>query len=104
MRRAHSRIGAPERPRGGVVTQRSAKPCTPVQFRAWPPINSTTYDHTKDRAQIASVIREYLKPPTYCPSATVHLDAATQYVSGNKCRSLMSSNPSEETPFPFGGK
>jgi hypothetical protein len=25
------------RPRGGVVTQRSAKPCTPVQFRAWPP-------------------------------------------------------------------
>ena len=27
----------PGRPRGGVVTQRSAKPCTPVQFRAWPP-------------------------------------------------------------------
>src|SRR5262249_31102691 len=27
-------------PRGGVVTQRSAKPCTPVQFRAWPPILS----------------------------------------------------------------
>jgi glycine/serine hydroxymethyltransferase len=27
-----------ERPRGGVVTQRSAKPFTPVQFRAWPPI------------------------------------------------------------------
>ena len=26
-----------ERPRGGVVTQRSAKPCTPVQFRTWPP-------------------------------------------------------------------
>src|SRR5450631_932096 len=24
-------------PRGGVVTQRSAKPCTPVQFRTWPP-------------------------------------------------------------------
>src|SRR4029077_11801583 len=24
-------------PRGGVVTQRSAKPCTPVQFRPWPP-------------------------------------------------------------------
>src|SRR5437763_620482 len=23
--------------RGGVVTQRSAKPCTPVQFRTWPP-------------------------------------------------------------------
>jgi hypothetical protein len=27
----------PLRPRGGVVTQRSAKPFTPVQFRAWPP-------------------------------------------------------------------
>src|SRR5438874_2672957 len=27
----------PTRPRGGVVTQRSAKPFTPVQFRAWPP-------------------------------------------------------------------
>ena len=26
-----------QRPRGGVVTQRSAKPFTPVQFRAWPP-------------------------------------------------------------------
>ena len=26
------------RPRGGVVTQRSAKPFTPVQFRAWPPL------------------------------------------------------------------
>src|SRR3954454_9819058 len=25
------------RPRGGVVTQRSAKPFTPVQFRPWPP-------------------------------------------------------------------
>src|SRR3954462_724737 len=29
------------RPRGGVVTQRSAKPFTPVQFRPWPPIFST---------------------------------------------------------------
>jgi hypothetical protein len=26
-------------PRGGVVTQRSAKPFTPVQFRAWPPVH-----------------------------------------------------------------
>lgn len=25
------------RPRGGVVTQRTANPCTPVQFRARPP-------------------------------------------------------------------
>ena len=28
---------APMGPRGGVVTQRSAKPCTPVQFWSWPP-------------------------------------------------------------------
>lgn len=27
-----------QRPRGGVVTQRTANPRTPVQFRAWPPI------------------------------------------------------------------
>ena len=26
------------RPRGGVVTQRTANPYTPVRFRAWPPI------------------------------------------------------------------
>src|SRR5450631_3038480 len=26
-------------PRGGVVTQRSAKPCTPVQFWSWPPLD-----------------------------------------------------------------
>lgn len=29
----------PKRPRGGVVTQRTANPCTPVQFRARPPNN-----------------------------------------------------------------
>jgi hypothetical protein len=33
-------IDASQGPRGGVVTQRSAKPCTPVQFRAWPPPSS----------------------------------------------------------------
>ena len=26
-------------PRGGVVTQRSAKPFTPVQFWSWPPFS-----------------------------------------------------------------
>ena len=33
------RNGVPSgnRPRGGVVTQRPAKPCTPVRVRAWPP-------------------------------------------------------------------
>ena len=34
----HSGIGASlRRPRGGVVTQRTANPCTPVRFRARPP-------------------------------------------------------------------
>lgn len=28
-------------PRGGVVTQRSAKPCTPVQFWSWPPLQTS---------------------------------------------------------------
>ena len=37
------RLRMPARPRGGVVTQRSAKPFTPVQFRAWPPTISRTY-------------------------------------------------------------
>ena len=32
---------APVGPRGGVVTQRSAKPCTPVQFWSWPPLQPT---------------------------------------------------------------
>lgn len=31
------RCGHRERPRGGVVTQRTANPCTPVRFRARPP-------------------------------------------------------------------
>jgi hypothetical protein len=31
-------------PRGGVVTQRTANPCTPVRFRAWPPSYSS-YSH-----------------------------------------------------------
>ena len=42
------------RPRGGVVTQRSAKPFTPVQFRAWPPLNqilSTTRNLTRSARQ-----------------------------------------------------
>src|SRR5262249_3557133 len=32
----------PDWPRGGVVTQRTANPCTPVRFRPWPPILSAT--------------------------------------------------------------
>ena len=35
-------MGPTVRPRGGVVTQRIANPCTPVRFRAWPPILSSS--------------------------------------------------------------
>ena len=43
---------APMGPRGGVVTQRSAKPCTPVQFWSWPPsIQSMPYaDYMRPQA------------------------------------------------------
>ena len=35
----------PVRPRGGVATQRTANPCTPVRFRARPPsTKSNTYN------------------------------------------------------------
>ena len=46
--RAHpaARLHAPRR-RGGVVTQRPAKPCTPVRFRSSPSL------HKRDRAVIA---------------------------------------------------
>src|SRR5215471_19433786 len=35
-----------EWPRGGVVTQRSAKPFTPVQFRPWPPLAPAPAPHS----------------------------------------------------------
>ena len=38
-------------PRGGVVTQRSAKPCTPVQFRAWPPAFAERSEGCRTEAQ-----------------------------------------------------
>ncbi len=37
--RARRRHDDPPRPRGGVVTQRTANPCTPVRFRARPPLS-----------------------------------------------------------------
>src|SRR5262249_41385169 len=47
------------RPRGGVVTQRSAKPCTPVQFRAWPPRLSSC---TRSRESALSPHRSVTTP------------------------------------------
>jgi hypothetical protein len=35
------------RPRGGVVTQRTANPYTPVRFRAWPPISCLPLPHAQ---------------------------------------------------------
>ena len=40
------RVSSKLRPRGGVVTHRSAKPFTPVQFRAWPPTIHRTEIHS----------------------------------------------------------
>ena len=37
------------RPRGGVVTQRTANPLTPVRFRAWPPTPSGTVTDRRSR-------------------------------------------------------
>ena len=37
-------------PRGGVVTQRIANPCTPVRFRAWPPQSQNTLISTGESA------------------------------------------------------
>ena len=46
----HASGGAPGRPRGGVVTQRTANPCTPVRFRARPP-----KFHSADFAALSSI-------------------------------------------------
>ena len=43
------RLPIHQRPRGGVVTQRSAKPFTPVQFRAWPPPSLIGWENLLDR-------------------------------------------------------
>ena len=55
-------------PRGGVVTQRSAKPCTPVQFRTWPPIKSNTWDLARRRS----------RPDCHRAGRVLHLDGARQ--------------------------
>ena len=47
----------PVGPRGGVVTQRSAKPCTPVQFRTWPPFHPTRVRDLDSPAAWAGVAR-----------------------------------------------
>ncbi len=42
------------RPRGGVVTQRTANPCTPVRFRARPPDYPSTIADNNHAAQAVS--------------------------------------------------
>jgi hypothetical protein len=41
-------------PRGGVVTQRTANPCTPVRFRPWPPPLNTYSTMKKITARAVS--------------------------------------------------
>ncbi len=61
-----AKLPMPARPRGGVVTQRSAKPFTPVQFRAWPPAKSITWRWpTSGKGVIATDL-----PPTLLASSS----------------------------------
>ena len=52
-----------QRPRGGVVTQRIANPCTPVRFRTRPPSNFTTYSACCD-TPVSRQPRAVLRDPT----------------------------------------
>jgi hypothetical protein len=51
-------------PRGGVVTQRSAKPFTPVQFRAWPPLKLNRLEPLSEPAprRVPSLCEGGLRP------------------------------------------
>src|SRR5262249_33154760 len=40
----------PDWPRGGVVTQRTANPCTPVRFRPWPPLPTHCFSNTNAKS------------------------------------------------------
>jgi Protein of unknown function (DUF3095) len=58
-------------PRGGVVTQRSAKPRTPVQFRAWPPARELEFFARNERFETqlkpstVATFGEVLDPSSY---------------------------------------
>jgi Eukaryotic DNA topoisomerase I, catalytic core len=58
-------------PRGGVVTQRSAKPFTPVQFRAWPP--SLSPERTTSQSPNAALE----SAPFWHPGEQIHNAAET---------------------------
>src|SRR5690348_5163650 len=56
------------RPRGGVVTQRTANPCTPVRFRARPPLSSAAAGRDPGRTGVGQrrgggQVFVYSRPP-----------------------------------------
>eukprot|EP01036_Dinobryon_divergens_P043901 gene43902-58529_t len=55
------------RPRGGVVTQRTANPCTPVRFRAWPPKEP---EAPASATLLIALALPAPAPPDHQPSAT----------------------------------
>ena len=80
-------------PRGGVVTQRSAKPFTPVQFRAWPPISTAgrcPSDRLPKRLRPLSkrgrlcYMRTFIAPSRLFPgSSAVEQPAVNRLVAGS---------------------
>ena len=85
-----------ERPRGGVVTQRTANPRTPVQFRAWPPISPGNSGIRHGRALTASsacAVRE-----TSPGSARTH--PAVRSAGGARCSARPRSRSRSRSPAP----
>src|SRR6476660_4495405 len=73
-------------PRGGVVTQRSAKPCTPVQFWSWPPL------------QPAEIASKFIDPRSGQPRrrvgrVVVHISETTHASEGAGRAELCCSPP-----------
>jgi hypothetical protein len=59
-----------EWPRGGMITQRPAKPCTLVQFQAWPPTRTITcfavrypaHDVVIKRYKLRLILSSFVEP------------------------------------------
>src|SRR5437899_1792131 len=79
-------------PRGGVVTQRSAKPFTPVQFWSWPPLQPSDisikyFVSICSRRAFATALLpiRFLAPRNGCPESIIHrLGAAGSRAGGDE--------------------
>src|SRR3990172_597981 len=62
------------RPRGGVVTQRTANPRTPVRFRPWPPGLVSENRHSSAHAEtLESALRPFWIRSGFCAKALAPL-------------------------------